>query len=185
MKLIRLAVTGLIVIMATACSSESAQVSSSGVGTALLACQDVIGSAAVPGAGDSIVLDRVALPTERALQANRSGDPGARLFAKDGLFIRRDASFDLIVQENWRDRLTINWGSPGKATSHLRVPGCRPTGTINPVREQDAWLVYAGGYTVSEPACVSLVVKAGQLEQTVRIGVGAACPGQAAPPPPA
>jgi hypothetical protein len=67
----------------------------------------------------------------------------------------------------------------------LQVAGCRPTGTINPVNEHDAWLVYAGGYTVSEPACVSLVVKAGQTQQTVRIGVGTACPGQALPPPPA
>jgi len=181
-----MAASGLLVIIASACSSGTPQASSSpSDGVTLLACQDVIASEPVPVAGDSIVVDRVALPTERALQANRSGDPGARLFAKDGLLIRRGASFDLIVPEDWRGRLTINWGSPGKATHHLRVPGCRPTGTINPVREQDAWLVYAGGYTVSEPACVSLVVKAGQSEQTVRIGVGAACPGQGPPPPPA
>jgi hypothetical protein len=185
-KLIRTALTSLLVIGASACSSAAAPLSSpSPVGPATLACQDVIGSRAIPGEGDSIVLDRVALPTGRALQANRTGDPGARLFAKDGLFIRRGAAFDLVVPNDWRDRLTINWGSPGTPTHILRVPGCRPTGTINPVREQDAWLVYAGGYTVSQPACVSLVVKAGQSEQTVRIGVGAACPGQAPPPPPA
>jgi hypothetical protein len=184
--MIRMAVAGLLVITSSACSSGTAPVSTSPLGgTALLACQDVIGSSAVPGPGDSIVLDRVALPTERALQANRSADPGAARFAKDGLYIRRGASFDLIVPDDWHDRLTINWGSPGKPTHHLQVPGCRPTGTINPVNEKDAWLVYAGGYTVSEPACVSLVVKAGQSEQTVRIGVGAACPGQAPPPPPA
>ena len=180
-----MAAAGLLVIAASACVSGTAQVSSSpSDGGTLLACQDVIGSEAVPAAGDAIVLDRVALPTARALQANRTGDPGGRRFAKDGLFIRRGASFDLIVPDDWRGRLSINWGSPGTATDHLRVPGCRPTRTVNPIHEQDAWLVYAGGYTVSEPACVSLVVKAGQTEQTVRIGVGAACPGQAEPPPP-
>jgi hypothetical protein len=181
-----MAAAGLVVISATGCASGKAQVlTSPSEGIVLLGCQDVIGSKVVPVAGDSIVLDRVALPTERALQANRTGNPGARLFAKDGLFIRRGASFDLIVPDDWHNRLMINWGSPGKPTHHLRVPGCRPTGTINPVNEQDAWLVYAGGYTVSEPACVPLLVKAGQTEQTVRIGVGAACPGQALPPPPA
>jgi hypothetical protein len=185
-KLVLRAVTGLLVIITSACSSGATQVSSSpSDGITLLACQDVIGSRAVPVEGDSIVLDRVAVPTDRALQVSRSGDPGARLFAKDGLFIRRGASFDLIVPDEWRDRLTINWGFPGKLTHHLRVPGCRPTSTINPVNEHDAWLVYAGGYTVSEPACVWLVVKAGQTQQTVRIGVGTACPGQALPPPPA
>ena len=177
---------GLLVITASACVSGTAQVPASpSDAIAVLACQDVIGSESVPAEGDSIVLDRVALPTARALQANRTGDPGARLFAKDGLYIRRGASFDLIVSDDSRDRLTINWGFPGTVTRHLRVPGCRPTGTINPIHEQDAWLVYAGGYTVSEPACVSLVVKAGQTEQAVRIGVGASCPGQGPPPPPA
>ena len=181
-----MALTGVLVTLASACSSGTAQVSTSpSDGPTLLACQDVVGSNPLPVSGDSVILDRVALPTARALQANRTGDPGGRLFAKDGLLIRRGASFDLIVPDEWRGRLTINWGSPGKATHHLRVPGCRPTGTVNPVNEQDPWLAYAGGYTVSRPACVSLVVKAGQSEQTVRIGVGAACPGQGPPPPPA
>ena len=185
MTLIRIAAAGLLVIMATACESTPAQVSVNPSDTiAVLDCQAVIGSEATPAEGDSVVLDRVALPTKRALQANRTGDPGARRFAKDGLYIRRDVSVDLIVPNEWRDRLTINWGFPGEATHHLRVPGCRPTRTINPIHDQDAWLVYSGGYTVSEPACVALVVKAGQTEQTVRIGVGAACPGQGEPPPP-
>src|SRR2546423_15678047 len=102
MTLIRMAAAFLLVITATACESAPAHVS---VGPwdaiAFLDCQAVIGSEAVPAEGDSIVLDRVALPTERALQANRSGDPGARRFAKDGLFIRRSASFDLIVPDEW------------------------------------------------------------------------------------
>src|SRR5437867_13192404 len=185
MTLIRMAAAFLLVITATACESTRAQVlAGPSDAIALLDCQAVIGSEAVPAAGDSIVLDGVALPTKRALQANRTGDPGARRFAKDGLYVRRGAAFDLIVPNEWRDRLTINWGFPGEATHHLRVPGCRPTRTINAIHDQDAWLVYSGGYTVSEPACVALVVKAGQTEQTVRIGVGAACPGQGEPPPP-
>jgi len=186
MTLMHMVAGGLLVITATACVSTPAQVPASPSDPiSLLDCQAVIGSESVPAEGDSIVLDWVALPTGRALQANRTGDPGARLFAKDGLYIRRGASFDLIVPHDSRDRLSINWGFPGDATHHLRVPGCRPTRTVNPIRDEDAWLVYAGGYTVPEPACVSLVVKAGQTEQTVRVGVGAACPGQRPPPPPA
>src|SRR3989454_6129158 len=185
MMRIRLAAAGLLLITSTACVSTPADVSvSPSDAIALLDCQAVIGSEPVPAAGDSIALDGVALPTKRALQANRTGDPGTRRFAKDGLYVRRGASFDLIVPNNWRDRLTINWGFPGEATHHLRVPGCRPTGTINPIHEQDPWLVYAGGYTVSEPACVSLVVQAGQADQTDRIGVCVGCPGPGGPAPP-
>src|SRR5207248_2057394 len=104
-SLIRMAAAGLLVIAASACVSGTTQVSSSpSDGGSLLACQDVIGSEAVPAAGDAIVLDRVALPTARALQANRTGDPAGRRFAKDGLFIRRGASFDLIVPDDWRGR---------------------------------------------------------------------------------
>src|SRR5256884_7279466 len=168
MTLIRMAAAFLLEITATACESTRAQVlAGPSDAIALLDCQAVIGSEAVPAAGDSIVLDGVALPTKRALQANRTGDPGARRFPKDGLYVRRGAAFDLIVPDAWRDRLTINWGFPGEATHHLRVPGCRPTGTINPIHEQDPWLVYAGGYTLSGPACVLLKVTAGLTEKYI------------------
>lgn len=195
MKLVRAVValvgTGLLLMTTSSCVSSTPAVSTSpSDAIALLPCLDVIGSPAAPPSDFSIVFDQVALPTGRALQANRSSlsDSAAWLFAKSGLLIRRGTSFDLIVPDEWRGRLTVGWGSPGKRTSHLRVPGCRPTvfpGTTNPIQGSNAWLAYAGGYWVPETACVSVLVKAGQAEQTVRIGVGASCPGQGPPPPPA
>ncbi len=162
-------VGSLVALTASACVSPApAESSPPSNGITVLSCQDVIGSEAAPSSDFSIVLDRVALPTDRGLQANRSGesDPTARLFAKEGLLVRRGTSFDLVVPEDWRGRLTIGWGSPAKRTSHLRVPGCRPTGTINQphYRASDEWLAYAGGYWVPEPNCVSVVVRAGQTE---------------------
>jgi hypothetical protein len=150
-----------------------------------LACQDVIGSQATPSAGSSVVLDRVALTTDRILQINPAGADGTGWqFAKDGLLIRRGASFDLIVPDDWRGRLRIGWGSSAKASDRVRVPGCRPTGTIAQPHylASDDWLAYAGGYWVSEAACVPLIVKAGQAERTVNIGVGTACPLKGPPP---
>jgi hypothetical protein len=169
--------TGLLVITASGCVSSPPAVSTrASDGVLLLPCQD-IGAKLAPPSDFSIVFDRVALPTSRALQANRSGesDPARRLFAKTGLFVRRGASFDLVVPDEWRGRLTLGWG--GKKGAHLRVPKCQAVGQL--------WLVYAGGYWVPEPACVSVVVRAGQAEQMVRIGVGASCPGQGPPAPPA
>jgi hypothetical protein len=178
---------GLLAMAASGCQSNPPAGSTrASDGVLLLPCQD-IGAKLAPPSDFSIVFDRVALPTSRALQANRSGesDPARRLFAKTGLFVRRGASFDLRVPDEWWGRLTLGWG--GKKGSHLRVPACRPTGTTaepsNP--ESEVWLVYAGGYWVPEPSCVSVVVSAGDAERTVRIGVGASCPGQGPPPPPA
>ena len=178
------------VLAATACAPTSAVSPSPSDLVAVLRCQDVIASEVAPPSESSIILEAVALPTGRALQANGSAgsDPKEKLFAKDGLLIRRGASFDLVVPQSWRGRLGIGWGNYSKPTSHLRVPGCRPTQRMPSSGRwvlSDDWLAYPGGYTVSEAACVSLIVRGAQTEQTVQIGVGASCPGQAPPPPPA
>jgi hypothetical protein len=180
----------VLVVTATACVSASTVSPTPSDPIAVLGCQDVIASEVAPPSGSSIILDAVALPTGRALQANPSGNsnPNEKLFAKDGLFIRRGAAFDLVVPEVWRGRLTVGWGSLDKPTGHLRVPGCRPAQRMPSSSRwdpSDDWLIYPGGYSVSQAACVPLVVRAGQAEQTVRIGVGASCPGQSPPPSPA
>jgi hypothetical protein len=146
---------------------------------ASIACKDAIASKADPPADLSVVFNQVALPTVNAVQANRSGesDPSARLFAKAGLFVASGASVALIVPPEWLGRVTIGWDNSGMRTTHLFVSRCKTTGS------QKRWLVFAGGFWVGEPACVPLLVRSGAQEQKVQIGVGAACPGQVAPPP--
>jgi hypothetical protein len=127
----------------------------------------------------SVVFNQVALPTVHPLQANRSNeqDPSARLFAEYGLLVASGTAFDLIVPAEWVGRLTIVWGSTPIRATRLQVSGCVAKAT------EKRWLVFAGGYWVGAPACVPLLVRAGSCEQLVHIGVGAACPGQAPPPP--
>jgi hypothetical protein len=180
-------VISLLLIAATACDSSTAVTKIPSGGIVVLPCQNVILSTPAPSSDLSIILDRVALPTINALQANGSGDsdPSTRLFTKSLIMIRRDASFDVVVPDEWRGRLIIGWARQGRRSTQVRVPGCRPTHTLEPVRETgDDWLGYAFGFWVSEPACVSLVVRAGQAESAVRIGLGASCPGQGPPPSP-
>jgi hypothetical protein len=179
---------GVPLLSATACAPTSTMSPAPSDLVAVLRCQDVIASQVAPPSESSIILESVALPTGRALQANPDSSPHATLFAKDGLFIRRGASFDLVVPQTWRGRLAVGWGSYTKPTTHLRVPGCRPTQRMPSSSRwdlSDDWLVYPGGYSVSQAACVSLVVRAGHAERTVRIGVGAPRPGQSPPPSPA
>jgi hypothetical protein len=179
----------LLLIGATACDSNSSAVTKNASdGVVVLLCQNVILSDPTPPADLSVVLDRVALPTINALQANASGDsdPSARLFSKSLIMIRRGASFDLVVPDEWRGRLIVGWARQGRRGTRVRVPGCRPTHTLGPIREtSDEWLGYAVGFWVSEPACVSLIVRASQSQNQVRIGLGASCPGQGPPPSPA
>ncbi len=143
--------------------------------TAMLHCGDAISSGPAPLADDVPISNAVVLP-KVALQANRTGefDPSAKWFAKVGLFVRSGASFMLSVPDDWMGRLSIGWGSPATRTMNLHVSGC--TSDIR-------WLVFAGGFWVDEPSCVPIVVNSGSQQETVQIGVGAACPGQAPPPP--
>ena len=188
MKQVGLAIS-LLLLAATACNASTSTVTTTPLpGMTVLLCQNVIWSDPAPPSDLSIVLDRVALPAVNALQANRSGDsdPSARLFTKSLIMIRRGASFDIVVPDEWRGRLIIGWASQGRRSTHVRVPGCAPTHTLNPIRAtSDDWLAYAFGFWVAEPACVSLMVQAGQAESTARIGLGASCPGQGPPPSPA
>ena len=108
--------------MASALSSTT---SAPGLQSVVLPCGEAIGVEDVAPADFTVVLDVVALPASprypSALQTSASGieDPAARLFAKTGLLVRRDAEFELTVGEEDRARLSIGWGSPADRTWQL------------------------------------------------------------------
>jgi hypothetical protein len=143
----------------------------------VLACGNYIdGNASV--APLQVVLGVVALPVSPvvpALGASLSGDTSGalRLFAKTGLVIRPATAFELIVPAQFANRLSIGWGSPGTPSHRVVVNSCPNPG--------GGWLAYAGGYWIDHPACVPVIVRAGNKQQEVRIGVGTPCPGQRPP----
>lgn len=156
-------------------ASSSTSAPAAGIG-AVLPCTQNIGTDA-PAAPMETVLGVVALPASPrygALQTSRSGGDGPeRLFAKTGLIVRAGRSFDLVVPDG--TTLGIAWGSaPAKPSRRLHVPACPSAGG-------DGWLAYAGGYWTDRPACVTVVVVAGDRQRRVRIGLGTPCPGQRPP----
>jgi hypothetical protein len=158
----------------------------SGLGASVvsLPCGDQIDSQATPRlSGFATVLGDVALPTGKALGAVRLADtdPSARYWAKQGIVVKAGAAFEMIVPPQWLGRLSFGWGSPATRTTHLIVSDCQWTAGPAQQGRRAPWLAFAGGYWVRDPACVSLVVKAGARTQRVRVGVGAACPGQSPP----
>jgi hypothetical protein len=143
-----------------------------------LKCSDQLGWPKSPPASFSVVLGKVALPTKRAFGAAKihDGNPHHKFFAKQALLIKPGAKLELIVPAAWTSRLAIGWGNPSKETTHLWITGCASK------KAGAHWLAYAGGYTLSQVACVPLIVKVGTQQKTVHIGAGKACPGQAPPP---
>lgn len=144
---------------------------------AMLKCADYI-DAQPPSNNFQIVLGVVALPTSpshAALQTSAGGpDPSLRLFAKTGLVIKAGTNFELIVPDQPADRLAIGWGQNSTPSRSVIVANC-------PDGRHTGWLAYPGGYWLSAPACVSLIVRADGKDQLVHIGLGTPCPGQQPP----
>lgn len=112
-----------------------------------------------------------ASPGYPALQTSLTGNGPRRLFAKTGLVIRPGATFELIVPAPFSSRLSIGWNTPG---NRVIVRNCASPG-------RGGWLAYVGGYWIDHPACVPIIVRAGNRQLQVHIGLGTACPGQRSP----
>jgi hypothetical protein len=140
-----------------------------------LDCDEHIGTTPPP-AGMRIVEGVVALPASPGIAAlgtslTGSGNDAHRLFAKWGLTIRAGRTFSLLIPSRLTQVASIGWGSSARPVVRLTVPGCQSG--------RARWLSYAGGYWVRRPLCLPLRVVVQGRTRTVRIGVGAACPGQA------
>jgi hypothetical protein len=137
-------------------------------------CGDVIGTVPAPGPDLTVIQDAVAVPaatgTSEPLQVSTDHDSGtgARLFAKNGLVVRRGAEVRLRILAPAVGRAWIGWGSPAVPGSEAVVDGCDGSGP---------WLAFAGGYWVRSPMCVPVGVRVGGgVEHRVDIAVAAPCP---------
>ncbi|MFD8492710.1 hypothetical protein [Amycolatopsis sp. NPDC059657] len=136
----------------------------------MLVCSDPIATVPSP---PSDVLDVAGLDLTSTVQANDSGGAGPhRLFAKTALFVHAGHEADLSVPAPWSARVSITWGNHASEwTTSLRIPAC-PVPPSSP----DAWLVFPGGFSIAEPACVPLEVRSGSEVKTVHVSVGSPCP---------
>jgi hypothetical protein len=137
-------------------------------------CSDVIGAVPAPDPDLTVIGDAVALPAANGrsgplqVSADHDAGTGAKLFAKNGLVVRRGAKVQLRVLAPAAGRAWIGWGSPGVVGRQAVVDGCAGSG---------AWIAFAGGYWVRSPMCVPVGVRvAGGAEHRVDIPVGAPCP---------
>ncbi len=142
----------------------SASPAPSSDGVLVVPCSHQIDFLSSPPPDHQIVLDTVALPTQ-TLTVHPTNEPG-KLFAKHGLVVRNNSTVDLVVSGEDLGKVTIGWGNAelGDVT-HLRV-SC--TG-------QPGWIVFAGGYSVTEPRCATLVIRVGTTQQDAHIPISKPC----------
>jgi hypothetical protein len=140
-----------------------------------------------PDANTIVVFNRVALgrgtPNAAALGPSYGGpyQYNGRSYQfkyalKNGLSVRRHGTplgpppgaftpIEITVPLAWRTRAAMGWGDA--ATSwRVRVIGCRST---------TQWVVFTGGFGVTSPACVPLIVRMGTRIQRIHIAVGRPC----------
>jgi hypothetical protein len=148
--------------------------SSSGAvpGQISLTCSDPIGIVTSPAEPHRATLDVVGLDTTSTLQVSSTdGNAPHRLFAKTGLLVHAGREGRLTVPAGWASRVSIAWGNHGSEwTTSLHIPACpeRPEGS-------GQWLAFPGGFSLDEPACVPLEVRAGSTTTTVHLSVGTPC----------
>jgi hypothetical protein len=131
--------------------------------TAELDCRATIDLVHMPPDEYISVLDAVALPgPEIPHEIGRIDNESGLGFAKAGLLVRPGTASAITVA-NLDHR--IGWGSTD-AAQRMDIPAC--DGGAD-------WLVYAGGFLVPEPACLTLVVESGGDRSEIRIPIDAPC----------
>jgi hypothetical protein len=143
--------------------------------TQTFSCLDPISS------GDSVAAVKSGSPVLNVMALSRKPDEtigwgGASFdgfrFAKVGIAIRSRTKFDLVVPPGWQDKMRIGWGNRGYTfATTLHIPGC----SAGQQPEPD-WLVYPGGFWLTEPACAPLIIQTDTDRLTIDIPVGTNCP---------
>jgi hypothetical protein len=124
-----------------------------------------------------VVRGTVALPARGYVhEPVRSDEPAAYPYwTKLGLLLRVGSGPVVVrVPAAWRKRAIVGWGyanlhEPGPV---VRFEGCRRPPTATP---KSRWLAYAGGVSVSAPACVPLLVTAAGRTTRVELAIGRRC----------
>lgn len=157
-------------LVIAACGGSGQEI---GVLGAELDCANSIDTVAELPAGYVELAGVVGLRDVESHQLGRRGPDGdpdsSRRFAKMGLVVRPDTTFELHVGPGSQGNALISWGNvgdPGPVGS-LSVAGCPDVA---------GWPVFAGGIWVLEPACVNLVVVTASDRAELDLPVGASCP---------
>jgi hypothetical protein len=129
-------------------------------------CRDAIGREP-NGVQRRVILGVVSVPPRYVPQVVRYQHDGWAYWSKWGLSIQAgNRPVRISVPKAWRKRVAIEWGLGGPV-SEQRFEACSPPPTY--------WNAFAGGFSLSAPACVPLVIQVGRQSRIVRFGIGRRC----------
>jgi hypothetical protein len=109
-----------------------------------------------------VLLDAVALPTQRLLQTSDHGNGWH--FAKVGLYVRPHLTVELSVEPGMD--AGVEYGRVDRSERVVLAQCTQLSGR---------WIVYTGGYYVRNPTCLPIRLRANGSETTARISLGVAC----------
>jgi hypothetical protein len=141
---------------------------------ARLDCADPIEVIDAPPESLEVIGGAIALQTTRSfstpLQLGRAVGTGASAlqFAKTGLVVRTGEQVEIIVVPAPGRTALVWWGNTGNSRPAERF-------IVGPCASGAGWLVFPGGYWVSEPGCVSLVVRHEDVDAYVTVALGGSC----------
>jgi hypothetical protein len=142
---------------------------------AQLDCADPIAVEAPPDSLQ-VIGGAIALQTSRSLstplQLSRTVGTGSSelQFAKTGLVVRAGEQVEIVVVPTAGRTGLVWWGNTGNDQPTARF-------LVGPCTTGGGWLVFPGGYWVSQPGCVTLVVRHEGIDEYVKAAVGAPCDG--------
>lgn len=132
--------------------------------TMKLDCRATIDLLDTPPNSYRSVLNAVALPGPGTLhQIGRTDTDSGLGFAKTGLLVRAGTASTITVTDSDH---RIGWGSTD-VVQRLVIPAC--VGAAE-------WLVYAGGFWVPDPACMTLTVETEDGSDEISLPIEAPCP---------
>lgn len=165
----------LLALVTSSCTSGGSEFGR-GLSSAELDCAAAIDAIAAPPENYQVIRGAVALPDSSVRHELGRTDPESGMrFAKMGLLVRPGETSSITVSPDHDDaEILIGWGitAVGEPPSpppveRLVVPRCE---------SDSAWVVYAGGVWVSEPACVGLTVSSGDRDELIRLPIATDCP---------
>lgn len=126
------------------------------------------------------MLEAVSFPTDEQPFGVRRGAAGSETdgltFTKFGLVVHANKEVLLEITDAGGADFALDWGISGEPTvgGSITVGPCVGSDSQSKV-DDAAWVVFAGGTWLSEPACVTYRVTSKDDSSTHRLGVGTAC----------
>lgn len=154
-------------------SGDASNSSTTAIRGIALDCSNPIDNQAAVDSPLENIFQTVGIQTKTTVQTSPTNETAPhRLHAKTGLMLHSGRTATLTIPKAWAKKVSIAWGNQAAEwTTTLQIPACP-----GPPSGGNSWLVYPGGFSLDQPACIPLEVATPTGKKIVRVPVGVPCP---------